>query len=65
MLWPHLAHLGGLGDRRLASLGGPLGLQSKAAQGVVKIRVIACLAVILWAQGVAGDVNQFFAGPLM
>ena len=56
MLGPHFADLG----RSLLnglSLLGRLGLQAKDAQGFIKysVIVIACRAVILGAQGVAGD----------
>lgn len=51
MRWPHLAYLG---SGRLGRFG-VIGNQSKTLKGFVKIFVIACRAVILVAQGVAGD----------
>lgn len=62
MLWPHFAYLG---RGRIGRLGRFIGLQSKTSQGILEISVIARVAVVLGAQGVAGDVNQFFVGALM
>ena len=65
MLGPHFADLG----RSLLnglSLLGLLELQAKGGQCLVEsgFLLITRRAVILKAQGVAGDGNQFFAGPL-
>lgn len=58
---PHFAYLG----RRLFGWFELfIGLQSKASEGLLVISVIARVAVILGAQGVAGDGNQFFVGAL-
>jgi hypothetical protein len=54
MLGPHFAYLG----RRFRGIVRRfIRLQSKASKGLVEIGVIACRAVILGAQGVAGDVD--------
>lgn len=62
MLRPHFAYLG---SGRIGRLRRFIGLQSKTSQGLLEISVIARVAVVLGAQGVAGDVNQFFVGALM
>lgn len=53
MLGPHFAYVGG---QLIGSVRRFIALQSKTFQGLVKIVVIVRIAVILEAQGVAGDV---------
>ena len=52
MLGPHFAYVG---RRLIGSVRRLIALQSKTLQGLVEIVVIARVAVVLGAQGVAGD----------